>query len=267
MTIKFMASYLTKPLYVFGWAGMLAFAISLFSALIAFLMKFAGWPHHADFIQTPLPVLAMVTLVLGIQLFLMGLIAEMVVRTYHESQGKPIYTIKTKINFEDEAEQQNVRYSGIHQYDLTRPADEQTARAMAAAIRHRGPDDEGFYFKENVAMGMRRLSIIDLSTGHQPISNEDGSVWVVFNGEIYNFPELRGGFWRAATNSARIPTLKSSSTFTRIMATTWLIILTACSRSRCGMSAAGVCSSRATGWAKSRSITRNPRTRSFSHPN
>jgi hypothetical protein len=57
----------------------------------------------------------MVTLVLGIQLFLMGLIAEMVVRTYHESQGKPIYTIKTKINFEDEAEQQNVRYSRIHQ--------------------------------------------------------------------------------------------------------------------------------------------------------
>jgi asparagine synthase (glutamine-hydrolysing) len=62
---------------------------------------------------------------------------------------------------------------------------------MAAAIMHRGPDDEGFYFKENVAMGMRRLSIIDLATGSQPISNEDGSVWVVFNGEIYNFPELR----------------------------------------------------------------------------
>lgn len=62
---------------------------------------------------------------------------------------------------------------------------------MAAAIRHRGPDDEGFYFKDNVALGMRRLSIIDLATGHQPISNEDGSVWVVFNGEIYNFQELR----------------------------------------------------------------------------
>lgn len=80
---------------------------------------------------------------------------------------------------------------GFINTDLPRPADEQIARAMAAAIRHRGPDDEGFYFKENVAMGMRRLSIIDLSTGHQPISNEDGSVWVVFNGEIYNFPELR----------------------------------------------------------------------------
>jgi asparagine synthase (glutamine-hydrolysing) len=80
---------------------------------------------------------------------------------------------------------------GFINTDLTRPADERTARAMAAAIAHRGPDDEGFYFKENVAMGMRRLSIIDLATGSQPISNEDGSVWVVFNGEIYNFPELR----------------------------------------------------------------------------
>jgi dolichol-phosphate mannosyltransferase len=101
VTIKFMASYMTKPLYVFGWAGVLAFAISLFSAAFSFLMKFVGWPKHADFIQTPLPVLAMVMLVLGIQLFLMGLIAEMLVRTYHESQGKQIYTIKTKINFDE----------------------------------------------------------------------------------------------------------------------------------------------------------------------
>ncbi len=107
VTIKFMASYMTKPLYVFGWAGVLAFAISIFSAVFAFLMKFAGWPKHADFIQTPLPVLAMVMLVLGIQLFLMGLIAEMVVRTYHESQGKAIYTIKAKINFEDEEAPRN----------------------------------------------------------------------------------------------------------------------------------------------------------------
>jgi len=115
VTIKFMASYMTKPLYAFGWAGVLAFAISFFSALIAVLMKYAGWPHRAAFIQTPLPVLAIVALVLGIQLFLMGLIAEMVVRTYHESQGKPIYMIKTKINFEEE-QGDNVRYSRIHQY-------------------------------------------------------------------------------------------------------------------------------------------------------
>jgi asparagine synthase (glutamine-hydrolysing) len=62
---------------------------------------------------------------------------------------------------------------------------------MCEVIRHRGPDDEGVWLDEGVALGMRRLSIIDLSTGHQPIHNEDRSVWIVFNGEIYNFQELR----------------------------------------------------------------------------
>src|SRR5918911_903708 len=62
---------------------------------------------------------------------------------------------------------------------------------MCGRIRHRGPDDEGFHVQGPAAIGMRRLSIIDLSTGHQPISNEDGSVWIVFNGEIYQYQELR----------------------------------------------------------------------------
>jgi len=62
---------------------------------------------------------------------------------------------------------------------------------MCTVIRHRGPDDEGMLVEEGAGLGMRRLSIIDLSTGHQPIHNEDGTVWVVFNGEIYNFRELR----------------------------------------------------------------------------
>src|ERR1700704_5870348 len=64
-------------------------------------------------------------------------------------------------------------------------------RRMCEVIRHRGPDDEGVWVEEGVALGMRRLSIIDLSTGHQPIHNEDRSVWIVFNGEIYNYRELR----------------------------------------------------------------------------
>jgi len=64
-------------------------------------------------------------------------------------------------------------------------------RRMADAIRHRGPDDEGFHVSEGVVLGMRRLSIIDLAGGHQPIPNEDESVWVVCNGEIYNYRALR----------------------------------------------------------------------------
>ena len=67
----------------------------------------------------------------------------------------------------------------------------QTVDAMCAAIRHRGPDDQGVFVESGVALGMRRLSIIDLATGHQPIHNEDKTVWVVFNGEIYNYAELR----------------------------------------------------------------------------
>lgn len=62
---------------------------------------------------------------------------------------------------------------------------------MCDAMVHRGPDDDGYYLSETVGLGMRRLSIIDLDTGRQPIHNEDFSVWVVFNGEIYNFKELR----------------------------------------------------------------------------
>ena len=62
---------------------------------------------------------------------------------------------------------------------------------MCEVIRHRGPDDEGIHVEAGVGLGMRRLSIIDLSTGQQPIHNEDRSIWLVFNGEIYNYRELR----------------------------------------------------------------------------
>ena len=68
---------------------------------------------------------------------------------------------------------------------------ESSLRAMAEVIQHRGPDDEGFYFGPNIGLANRRLSIIDLDHGRQPISNETGSVHLVFNGEIYNYRELR----------------------------------------------------------------------------
>ena len=72
-----------------------------------------------------------------------------------------------------------------------REPDLSLVHAMCEVIRHRGPDDEGIHVEAGVGLGMRRLSIIDLSTGHQPIHNEDDTVWVVFNGEIYNYRELR----------------------------------------------------------------------------
>jgi asparagine synthase (glutamine-hydrolysing) len=82
--------------------------------------------------------------------------------------------------------------------DTRARVDRATLERMASAIRHRGPDDEGYYLHvadaergPNVGLAFRRLSIIDLAGGHQPMSNEDDSVWIAFNGEIYNFQELR----------------------------------------------------------------------------
>lgn len=98
MTIKFMASYQTKPIYVFGSFGMLAFLISVLAGLYAVFLKLF---HKADFVQTPLPILAIVMFAVGIQFLLMGLLAEMLVRTYHESQAKSIYAIREKIGFEE----------------------------------------------------------------------------------------------------------------------------------------------------------------------
>jgi asparagine synthase (glutamine-hydrolysing) len=69
--------------------------------------------------------------------------------------------------------------------------EEDVLASMCDAIRHRGPDDDGFYLRDSVGLAMRRLSIIDLAGGKQPIANEDETAWIVFNGEIYNYLELR----------------------------------------------------------------------------
>jgi asparagine synthase (glutamine-hydrolysing) len=80
---------------------------------------------------------------------------------------------------------------GIFYPDRQVRVDRDILASMNQQIAHRGPDDDGFYVCENVGLAMRRLSIIDVQTGHQPISNEDQSLWIVFNGEIYNHRELR----------------------------------------------------------------------------
>jgi asparagine synthase (glutamine-hydrolysing) len=76
-------------------------------------------------------------------------------------------------------------------FDCGATVPQKLLKAMADTIEHRGPDDEGYYVSGPVGFGFRRLSIIDLKTGHQPICNENGTVWIVFNGEIYNYKELR----------------------------------------------------------------------------
>ena len=80
---------------------------------------------------------------------------------------------------------------GKFEFDRTATVGAPLIRAMLDTIRHRGPDDQGVYLSSQVGFGHARLSIIDLNSGHQPLSNEDGTVWIVFNGEIYNYRELR----------------------------------------------------------------------------
>src|SRR6266436_5876086 len=80
--------------------------------------------------------------------------------------------------------------AGIFDLAGTRPTDEYLLRTMNDRLVHRGPDDEGYLVDGPIGLAMRRLSIIDLGTGHQPVHNEDKTVSIVFNGEIYNYREL-----------------------------------------------------------------------------
>jgi asparagine synthase (glutamine-hydrolysing) len=80
---------------------------------------------------------------------------------------------------------------GLYHFDVLRSVDEALLDRMRVTANHRGPDDKGLWTAGNIGLGFNRLSIIDLSGGHQPMSNEDGTVFLIFNGEIYNFMELR----------------------------------------------------------------------------
>jgi len=85
---------------------------------------------------------------------------------------------------------------GVFSFEPDTIVDKSVIQRMNNSIRHRGPDDEGYYQDEQASLAMRRLSIIDLNKGQQPISNEAGNVWVVFNGEIYNFKDVRAELQR-----------------------------------------------------------------------
>jgi asparagine synthase (glutamine-hydrolysing) len=82
---------------------------------------------------------------------------------------------------------------GQFNFARNEPVESETIRRMTGTIAHRGPDDEGFFVAGPVGLGFRRLSIIDLARGHQPMSDAEETVWVIFNGEIYNYKELRAG--------------------------------------------------------------------------
>src|SRR6266511_1291345 len=82
--------------------------------------------------------------------------------------------------------------AGQFNFQRGEPVERETIVQMARSIAHRGPDDEGFFIAGPVGLGFRRLSIIDLASGHQPLSDAEETVWIIFNGEIYNYKELQG---------------------------------------------------------------------------
>jgi len=101
--------------------------------------------------------------------------------------------------------------TGVFNYNSDRPIDPESLNRMCASIAHRGPDDQGMFFDNDarIGLGHRRLSIIDLATGAQPMSSADKNIWIVFNGEIYNFPELKkeliaGGFRFKTTSDTEV---------------------------------------------------------------
>ena len=98
---------------------------------------------------------------------------------------------------------------GVIHHDSSLYVDIATLKAMNTQIVHRGPDDEGYYAAGNVGLAMRRLSIIDVQTGKQPVTNENQTIWLVYNGEIYNHIELKT---RLEANGHRFRTKSDTET-------------------------------------------------------
>ena len=142
--------------------------------------------------------------------------------------------------------------TGIFDLEQRRDVARDLLGRMNEAQHHRGPDEGGLHIEPGVGLGHRRLSIIDLATGQQPLFNEDGSVAVVFNGEIYNYreliPELQAAGHRFHTRSD-----------TEVIVHAWARPVSngsaACSRSRSGIASARPCSLRGIVWASSRCST------------
>jgi glycosyltransferase involved in cell wall biosynthesis len=98
IVVKFFATYANKPIYVFGGFGLVSIAVSLLSGLWALYLKFF---ENTSFISTPLPLLVVLAFITGVMSILMGLIAEIIMRTWYESQGKPVYLVRNTLNMPD----------------------------------------------------------------------------------------------------------------------------------------------------------------------
>src|SRR6266705_1191992 len=124
--------------------------------------------------------------------------------------------------------------AGQFNFQRREPVERETIVRMAHSIAHRGPDDEGFFIAGPVGLGFRRLSIIDLAGGHQPMSDAEETVWIIFNGEIYNYKELRaelqGKGHQFRTNSDTEVIITVTNSGARMSS----IILTECSALRSG---------------------------------
>ena len=154
-----------------------------------------------------------------------------------------------------------VAAGGLH------PDESERVPRMRDVIAHRGPDDAGLFVDGHAALGHRRLSIVDLAAGHQPLSNEDDSIWIVFNGEIYNHEDVRQRLEVARPSLPHAFRYRDDRPRLRAVGRRAASsICAACSRSRSGMRRAAGCCSRATAWASSRSTGRGPATGCCSDP-
>ena len=99
-------------------------------------------------------------------------------------------------------------FTGIWYAQKNKPVDHSLLKKMTGIITHRGPDSEGYHFAGSAGLGFRRLSIIDLKAGQQPMCDAQGRAWIVFNGEIYNFRELRSDLEKKGYILITTPTLK-----------------------------------------------------------
>ena len=134
-----------------------------------------------------------------------------------------------------------------------RPAERRALQAMARTTLHRGPDDEGYHVDGACGIGMRRLSIIDLAGGHQPLSNVEAGLSWSATARSTTSASCARSCGRPVTASALVRTARSFFTATRSGATKWSSASTGCTASRFGTRGAGACCSAATAWASSRS--------------